>query len=397
MKKINVMIVDEGIAFGGAFIVAARLASNLDTAYFGATIVTATNLDDVKHHVASHVDLIYLRKRITYVDRIKARALISKIPGKKLRKLLTYIYAAYEKISNVPYTLKQCMIIFKKDIDVVHANNAPETIDAAMLMHKKIVWHVHGDGLVDSKRFIRKLNRVDKVIAISQFNASNIIKSGANPDRVIVIHNPVGDEIVMQSLEQKRSFRHLMSIAEDAMVVGLFGRIVEWKGQLEFLKAVNFLLKKELNLVALLVGSDGETFGDYTAQLKEFIEKEGIADKVKFTGYVKNPNDYYQICDVVVHASIAPEPFGLVIIEAMQNGVPIIASCHGAGPEIVVHGKTGLIVDPQNTASLATTIEDLMSSEDKRRMLAIQAKDYVNENLRPECYAKKLASIYQSF
>jgi glycosyltransferase involved in cell wall biosynthesis len=396
MKKINIMIVDEGVAFGGAFIVAARLTSNLDQSRFNATIVTATNLDDVRHHVAPHVELIYLRKKITYVDRIKARALISKVPGNYLRRFLTYAYAAYEKLSNIPYTLKQCLIIYRKDIDVVHANNAPETIDAARLMNKKIVWHVHGDGLVSSSRFIKKLNKVDKVIAISRFNAGNIIKSGADANKVIVIHNPTGDPIEMQTSTQKIALRHKLSIPDDSVVVGIFGRIVEWKGQLEFLQAINAVHKRGVNLVALLVGSDGETFGDYTAQLKQFIDREGIAERVKFTGYIKNTNDYYQICDLVVHASIAPEPFGLVIIEAMQNGVPVIASCHGAGPEIVNHQETGLIVDPQNTESLANAIEELIKSEDRRRLFAVQAGEYVNEYLRPESYARKMASIYQS-
>lgn len=145
----------------------------------------------------------------------------------------------------------------------------------------------------------------------------------------------------------------------------------------------------------MLWGGDGENFGSYTQTLHNFVVQQGLAQNVSFTGYVKNTNEHYQLCDIVVHASIEPEPFGLVIIEAMQNGAAVIVADTGAAPELVVQEKTGLIANPKDAQALADAILYLIANKKRREECATAARDYVAANMNPNCYAQQVSRVYR--
>ena len=97
----------------------------------------------------------------------------------------------------------------------------------------------------------------------------------------------------------------------------------------------------------------------YAAGLRRLVDELGIADRVTFSGHLEDVRPALAAMDVYVHPG-EPEPFGLVNLEAMAMEKPVAAFAHGALPEIVEHGRTGLLVPPGNVEELASAVAILL-------------------------------------
>lgn len=160
-----------------------------------------------------------------------------------------------------------------------------------------------------------------------------------------------------------------LSLPEDAIVVGTVGRLFAWKGHHRLLEAVAQLRANGANIHVLVVGGGGHR-GDerYEAELRELADDPRLRGHVTFTGQVAEAAPYFRLLDVFVNAS-SPEPFGLVLLEAMAAGLPVVAVDAGGPREIVVHGETGLLAPSGSPADLAAQIRVLADDPQLRRRL----------------------------
>jgi glycosyltransferase involved in cell wall biosynthesis len=152
-----------------------------------------------------------------------------------------------------------------------------------------------------------------------------------------------------------------LGIPAGRSVVGLPGRLVEWKGQDRFLDAVALLRERGADVHALVVGGPGhggET--DWHRGLRSRAERAPLAGAVTFTGHVDEPIPYIQLMDVMVNAS-EPEPFGLTLVEAQALGVPVVAVDIGGPREIVIHGESGWLVPTGAPEDLADGIAAVLA------------------------------------
>lgn len=134
----------------------------------------------------------------------------------------------------------------------------------------------------------------------------------------------------------------------------LIGRFNAWKGQGILLDALATLTPAQR--VGLRVRIVGSAFGDqhhFTDAIKDKVQEHNLGDVVTIEPFAMSPEHHYRWADVVVVPSVKPEPFGLVAIEGMAAGRPVIASDHGGLAEIVEHDITGLLFTPGDPASLA--------------------------------------------
>jgi glycosyltransferase involved in cell wall biosynthesis len=153
-------------------------------------------------------------------------------------------------------------------------------------------------------------------------------------------------------------------------LIGMFGRISRWKGQEVFLRAIARLP----NVNAVIAGAP--LFGE--SQLEKRLEalacELGVEQRVTFAGHIEDPLTLMAACDVVAHCSTAPEPFGLVIAEAMLSGTPVVASDAGGVREIVQPGETGVVTPPGDADSLARAIQAYLDRPEWARRLARNAR-----------------------
>ena len=155
-----------------------------------------------------------------------------------------------------------------------------------------------------------------------------------------------------------------------------------------------WFLKMFRDAKALIVGDFSDGDAGYQEKIQTMVDESGFSDRILMTGYVKDIGRIYSIMDVCVHASIEPEPFGLVIIEAMANGVPVIASDLGAPKEIITDGVNGYLVSPESSEKFAEMIIDLLSDVELRNKIGNKGREHVRKNYQVKEYAHSVEKIY---
>jgi glycosyltransferase involved in cell wall biosynthesis len=157
-------------------------------------------------------------------------------------------------------------------------------------------------------------------------------------------------------------------------VVGIVGRLQQWKGQHRVLEALAMLRARGRDVHGLIIGGDQHIDPEYASFVRGLAPELGLEAHVTFTGQVGEPGPYFQLLDVMVNAS-EPEPFGLVLLEAMAIGVPVVA-VDAAGPgEILDGGKYGVLTPSGSPGDLADGIERLLADRPLRERLSEQGRE----------------------
>jgi glycosyltransferase involved in cell wall biosynthesis len=166
-----------------------------------------------------------------------------------------------------------------------------------------------------------------------------------------------------------------MSLLPGVPVVGLVGRLQPWKGQDRLLEAQALLRERGLKIQTLIVGGDSWGLSpDYAASLPRLAERLGLGDAVTLTGEVPDAGPYVERMDVLVNAS-DPEPFGIVLLEAMARGVAVIAVDSGGPGEFIDDGRTGVLAHSGEPEALADAVEPLLRDGAMRERIALAGRE----------------------
>jgi glycosyltransferase involved in cell wall biosynthesis len=189
----------------------------------------------------------------------------------------------------------------------------------------------------------------------------------------------------------------LPPVAGDVVRVGLVGTFGHWKGHTTFLDALA-RLPADLRFRAYIVGGAlYQTAGSQHTldDLRGYAQALGLGDRVGFTGFVNRPEEALRALDIVVHASTAPEPFGLVIAEAMACERAVIASDAGGAREIFTSGVDALGHTPGSADSLAARIAELARDPGARIRMGQAGRETAERRFDRRRLASDLAPIYQ--
>lgn len=261
--------------------------------------------------------------------------------------------------------------IRRERIDVVHSHGTIAHIiggAAAWRAGVPAVHHVH-DLYADSRSGDAVLQHfalrvpAAAIVAVSHSARARLIASGAPWNRVRVVHNGV-------SLAPSEP-----AFAASAPSVVWCGRLQRWKGAHVFLDAARLVKDAHPASRFWIVG--GTLFDkepEYAAELKEQAARLNLDDCVTFTGHIDDARPYFAAADVVVHSSTRPEPFGLVIAEALAEGTPVVAFDEGGPAEMIESGRSGRLVAPGSTEALAAATSDLLARPDLRARIAEGAR-----------------------
>ena len=191
-------------------------------------------------------------------------------------------------------------------------------------------------------------------------------------------------------MSQCQPIRQEFGFTPQEFVVGHFSRLAPWKGQHLLIEALTHCPR---SVSAILVGA--ALFGeeDYVQQLKQQVKDLNLEHRVRFLGFRSDVADLMAACDLVVHTSTAPEPFGRVIIEAMLCGTPVVAAAAGGAMELVEHGVTGWLVKPGDPLKLATIIQHCYDRPDLTIEIAKQAQIHASQSFDLGEIDRQLAQI----
>ena len=220
------------------------------------------------------------------------------------------------------------------------------------------------------------LGRLSAMVAVSNAVARGLKRQDVlDPRRVVVIPNGVEDAAAGAA---PIDLRRLAGVSAEAPVVGAVGRLCPSKGLEVLLRAAAILRPHHPELRILLVG-DAPRGSGHAAELSRLAAKLGLGGAVVFCGYVPEAERGMADLDVLAVCSAA-EPCGLVSLEAMTRGVPVVATTTGGSPELVRDGREGYLVNPGDPTALAARLDRLLRDPELRSELGRRGQERVRRH-----------------
>ena len=316
----------------------------------------------------------------------------------RVDRLFRYLRSFYEVISQV----RQSVITIKPDL--VHANSIRSGLVATAAtigLGTRVVWHLHDllprHPLSTAIRCFVLLSSRTQMVAVSEAVAINF-RGAFFPlqRRISVILNAIDLDKFYPNLNGGQKQRDDLNLSNAETLIGIVGQITPRKGQLELLRAFAQVLVDVPSAMLLVVGAplfNGD--GEYLELLKRTARELGIEHRVRMPGARSDIASIMQALDLLVINSTA-EPFGLVALEAMACGTPVLATATGGLPEIIEHGNDGWLVPLRDEKSLVVAMVNLALQPALRRRLAEHGKKRVASRFSADRYLTELQSFYRS-
>jgi glycosyltransferase involved in cell wall biosynthesis len=295
-------------------------------------------------------------------------------------------------------------IILFNNISIVHARSrAPawSCLIASKITSRKFVTTFHGTYNFKSnlkKMYNSVMVRSDLIIAGSNFIFSHIKENYSNylnnKKKLLVVFRGINvdyfDPTTKLETEEKKLLKQ-WEIEKDKKIILLPGRLTSWKGQEVFIEAIN-LVNIELGyeaFYAVILGSDqGRDL--YKKKLIRLSEQYRLTKQLRFIDHCKDMALAYKVSDIIVSASIEPEAFGRVSVEAQSMEKPIIASNIGGSKETVVDEKTGYLFEAGNARSLSQKILRILTiDETQLKLIGIEGRKNIVKkfNVEKMCFS----------
>jgi phosphatidylinositol alpha-1,6-mannosyltransferase len=225
----------------------------------------------------------------------------------------------------------------------------------------------------------RVLSAATLCMSISDYTADNFLRSGVPEERVRMIGAGVSPDSLISTADAGHALRDRLGLPDDAFLVLTVARLVRRKGHDLVLRALADLAPSNPDLRYAIIGD-----GPERAVLESMAEGLGLKDRVLFAGPVPDADlpAWYAACDALVMPSRdvpgqPPEGFGLVYLEAGAAGKPVIGARTGGVPSAIVHGQTGLLVEPEDVGGLTEALRTLMSDRAAAAAMGEQGRDRV--------------------
>ena len=330
-------------------------------------------------------------------------------------ELLKFVNKKKVKVIRLPVNSKNPILIFFNflaligiilfnNISIVHARSrAPawSCFLAAMITGRKFVTTFHGTYNFKNnfKKFYNSVMvRSSLIIAGSNFIFSHIKENYSkyldNKKKLLVIFRGINVDYFDPTTKLESDEKKLLTkweIEKDKKIILLPGRLTSWKGQELFIEAIN-LVNTELGYEAfygIILGSDqGRDL--YKKKLIRLTEQYRMMNQIKFIDSCKDMALAYKVSDIVVSASIEPEAFGRVAVEAQSMEKPIIASNIGGSNETIIDDKTGFLFESGNSKALSQKILKVLSlDETSLKTIGIEGRKNIIQkfNVEKMCFS----------
>ena len=273
-------------------------------------------------------------------------------------------------------TLVLVIYIFLFKINIIHARSrAPawSCYFASLITRRSFVTTFHGTYNFKSniKKFYNSIMlRAKLTIAGSNFIFSHINENYgeylSKEKKLRVIFRGINVDYFNPknlSVLKQEKLKQEWDLSSNKFTILLPGRLTYWKGQEKFIESLNILIEDYniTNFQAVILGSD-QGRKVYSKKLINLVQRYRLNKKIKFIQHCKEMPLAYSLADVVVSASIEPEAFGRVSVEAQAMGKPIVASNIGGSKETIINKKTGFLYkhdDPRELAKILNTVIQL--------------------------------------
>ena len=312
-------------------------------------------------------------------------------PARFLRRAINAVKLAVTVAEHVRFLRRQ-------RIELVHLNNSVtrhlDWIVAALIARVPCV--VHERGLNPAYTFVQRAlaSRLSLIIPMSQWIRTHMIDRGVSPTNIKVMYDGLDPESVTVR-QTESAVRAQWNIEPGQTVIGMVGNIREWKGQDTVVRAVIEVVKSHPEVVCLFVGSATPGDRSFMDAIKGLIAEAGIESHIRFTSYQTDVPSLMNAMSLVIHASTLPEPFGMVVLEAMAQKKAVIGSRAGGVIEMVLEGETGYTFPPGDWKTLATRIVELLENPELRARMGERGYTRLMTSFTERQYMSQIHSAYR--
>lgn len=318
--------------------------------------------------------------------------------GSKLAKVLAAWPAAFlygKRLRSAVRSLKA---------NLIHSNGFKMHVLGTWAKPRRtpLIWHLH--DFVTSRPVMKHLlslhaSRCTGAVAVSESVKADVENAcgGRLPVRCIwnavdlQRFHPEGPQLDLDALSD------LPPAACGTLRIGLVATFARWKGHETFLRALSRLASEPPVRGYVVGGPIYQTGGSQysIAELQAFAAAAGLTGRVGFTGFVPDTAAAMRSLDIVVHGSTRPEPFGLVIAEAMASGRPVIVANAGGAAEIIVENEDALAHRPGDAEELAARMEHLVRNVDRRCALGRRARVSAEKRFDRNRLTAEMIGVYR--
>ncbi len=359
-------------------------------------ICSARELGGGEKHVAELANALSRRGHGVFAALIPASPLLSELTAVPVNNILEL---PMRNALSVGSALKLARFARENQIEIIHAHMARDYPLAALAASRSggiplvLTRHV----LFPLKKIHRlTLCRVARVIAVSQAVAKVLHAQAIFDERKLaVIHNGIDVEKFSRKQNERASAETARGENQERLRVGTIGHLGPIKGHDDFIRAAAIINSQRDDVDFIIAGEDKSRTGEHRRQIEKLIDDLGLGGRVFLSGWVDDVVHLLSTLDLLVSAARS-EPFGLVIVEAMASGVPVVATMTAGAREIIDADKTGLLAPIGDPEALAAAICELLDDPKKRERLADDARRMVSERFSLDRMITRTEQVYQA-
>ena len=294
--------------------------------------------------------------------------------------------------------------IQQNNIELVYANTTAVLLGAYLANKNKIkhVWHVH--EIIEKPKFLFLAIQwimkryTSTIICVSKAVQNHWSKNAPSLlSKMQVIYNGIGP---VEKLAEA-NFKTQYQIPEDAIVIGMAGRVHYWKGQQYFLQIAEQLLKPSTEsnqakpLYFIITGDAFPGYEYLVAEMQNFIKKNNLGGRIFYTGFEDKMDKFYSSIDLLLLPSQLPDPLPTVVLEAMQYGIPVAATAQGGALEMIAENETGIFIPINNVQAAADKIFELIHSNHRNNMRT-HSIERVKKYFSASSFENQITTIFHS-
>lgn len=345
----------------------------------------------------------------TYIKKFSTLAVNTHSPKLSFRNIITFMKRF------IPYFITVVRIIKKEQISFVHINSSVSTTAgiASYFSGVKVVWHVR--EIIPDTKMGRLQKKLIESIAVRIIAISGEVAKQFDSRKTTLIYDGIDPED-FKSDTGKEIIRKKYDLTDKENIFVHIGQLFPAKGSFVFLKAAKLLIESGYKAKYFVIGGavnnvldksfikrlkakinyllGRKTIG-WKEELEKYAEKNGLSGKVIFTGFRTDIPDFITVSDAVVSPHCVPEPFGLTLIEAGALRKPVISTNIPPTPEIVVDGKTGILVEPNNSRALAKAMESIINNPRRAQKMGNNGYRNIINNFHINTTHAKIKNIYK--
>ncbi len=294
--------------------------------------------------------------------------------------------------------------IRRNGIDVIHCEKGPRNGLYGLLLSRltraRYVAHFHwkyGNWMSGISRLA--VRRADAIIAVSSWTGRPIHVAGVPRERIFPVLNGIDVSAWDPSTVDGEAVRREFGVKPEDTLIVIIAQLVVWKRQAMLIEAFRRVAQERPHTRLLIVGKEqtprtATGAVGYTEKLRRLVAESGLAGQVVLTGQRSDVREILAAADIFSLPSVG-DPCALAHIEAMAMGKPIVTVDSGGAPELVQHGKAGLVGPVDDVEALAANLVALIDDPVKRRELGDYGRRRVLEYLNAQRMADEVEAVYR--